>query len=119
MSFDIIEYLSGLTGFVFDKSVLQNVALERGADKVIEFSELTKEQKDLMLADLLSVAYMSPNVMASYSKQHGAFTQSIGSQTVYDMDRILGIITQIYKRYNEDEKLDLILGASSNLQWLE
>lgn len=116
-TFDIIEYLSGLTGFVFDKAVLKRIAMDRGVLNVKLPSELNKQQKDLLLADLLYVAYMSPYQTPSFTKQHGAFTQTVGSQTINDKQGIYEMMMAIYKKYN-DEKLDMLL-ESSTLQWLE
>ena len=39
--FDIIDYLSGLTNFVFDKAVLNRVALDCGVSEVTEYGQLT------------------------------------------------------------------------------
>lgn len=119
MKFDIIKYLSGLTGFVFSRSVLERIAYDRGVGKVESYEELEQQTKDLLLADLLYVAYNSPDIMASSSRSHGAYSQSVGSQTINDKDRIYNTMISIYKKYGEDEKIELILDTSSNLQWLE
>lgn len=118
--FDIIEYLSGLTGFVFDKAVLKRIALDRGVYGVKCFSELTQQDKDLMRADLLLVAYLSPNVWASSTHAHGSFTETIGSQTVYteDKERIYNQFINIYKKY-DDEKLTEVEDLGGDLQWLD
>lgn len=118
--FDIIEYLSGLTGFVFDKAVLKRIALDRGVYGVKCFSELSQQDKDLMRADLLLVAYLSPNVWASSTHAHGSFSETIGSQTVYteDKERIYNQFINIYKKY-DDEKLTEVEDLGGNLQWLD
>jgi hypothetical protein len=118
--FDIIEYLSGLTGFVFDKAVLKRIALDRGVYGVQCFSELTQQDKDLMRADLLLVAYLSPNVWASSTHAHGSFSETIGSQTVYteDKERIYNQFINIYKKY-DDEKLTEVEDLGGDLQWLD
>ena len=118
--FDIIEYLSGLTGFVFDKAVLKRIALDRGVYGVKCFSELTQQDKDLMRADLLLVAYLSPNVWASSTHAHGSFSETIGSQTVYteDKERIYNQFINIYKKY-DDEKLTEVEDLGGDLQWLD
>lgn len=118
--FDIIEYLSGLTGFVFDKAVLKRIALDRGVYGVRCFSELSQQDKDLMRADLLLVAYNSPNVWASSTHAHGSFSETIGSQTVYteDKERIYKQFINIYKIY-DDEKLTEVEGLGGDLQWLD
>ena len=118
--FDILEYLSGLTGFVFDKAVLKRIALDRGVYGVKCFSELTQQDKDLMRADLLLVAYLSPNVWASSTHAHGSFSETIGSQTVYteDKERIYNQFINIYKKY-DDEKLTEVEDLGGDLQWLD
>lgn len=118
--FDIIEYLSGLTGFVFDKAVLKRIALDRGVYGVRCFSELSQQDKDLMRADLLLVAYLSPNVWASSTHAHGSFSETIGSQTVYteDKERIYNQFINIYKKY-DDEKLTEVEDLGGDLQWLD
>ena len=117
---DILEYLSGLTGFVFDKAVLKRIALDRGVYSVQSYGELTQQDKDLLKADLLLVAYLSPNVWASSTHAHGSYSQTIGSQTIYieEKERIYNQFINIYKKY-DDEKLEEIEGSDSNLQWLD
>ena len=56
-SFDIIRYMSSLTGYIFDDAVLERIALERSVADVASFSEITEKDKDLLTADLLFVLY--------------------------------------------------------------
>lgn len=116
--FDIINYLSGLTGFIFDKAVLQRIALDRDVMEVDEYTMLDQKTKDLLLADLLYAAYYSPNVWASLSQSHGSYSQTIGMQTIYtqDKERIYNQFMAIYRKYNDDKLEE----ASDNgtLQWL-
>jgi hypothetical protein len=117
--FDIIEYLSGLTGFVFDKAVLKRIAYDRDVMHVTSFGELSEQQRDLLRADLLYTAYISPNVWASSTQSHGSFTKTIGSQTIYteDKERLYNAFISVYKKYN-DAKLEEVEGESGNLQWI-
>lgn len=117
--FDILDYLSGLTGFVFDKAVLKRIALDRGVYDVDQYESLSQDIKDLLRADLLYTAYISPNVWASSSNSHGSFTRSVGSQTIYteDKERIHNQFIAIYKKYN-DEKLSEVEALDGTLQWL-
>ena len=117
--FDIIEYLSGITGFVFDKAVLNRIALDRGVQDVIAYEELGTKTKDLLRADLLYTAYLSPNVWASSTHSHGSYTNTIGSQTIYaeEKERLYNSFINIYRQY-EDEKLEEIESSSNSLQWL-
>lgn len=116
--FDIINYLSGLTGFIFDKAVLQRIALDRDVMEVDEYTMLDQKTKDLLLADLLYAAYYSPNVWASLSQSHGSYSQTIGMQTTYtqDKERIYNQFMAIYRKYKDDK----IEEASDNgtVQWL-
>lgn len=118
--FNIIEYLSGLTGFVFDKAVLQRIALERNVSNVTNFEELDTKTKDLLRADLLYAAYCSPNIWASSTQSHGSYTKSIGSQTLYvkDKERLYNMFYHIYNKY-EDDKLEEIKANEATLQWLD
>lgn len=115
--FDIIEYMSGLTGFVLDKAVLKRIALDRGVSEVTSYEELDTETKELLLADLLLVAYLSPNTMASSSQSHGSYSKSVGSQVLYDKEKIYNMLYSIYRKY-DDEKLEEVLSAEGTLEWL-
>lgn len=118
--FDIIKYLSGLLGgFVFDKATLEAIALDRNVTEVSSYKELDSKTKDLLRADLAYAAYFSPNIWASSSQTHGSYTKTIGAQTIYvsEKERLYNIFSSIYKKY-EDEKLDIIDGQDSNLQWI-
>ena len=117
--FDILDYLSGLTAYVFDKSVLKRVAMERDVMGATSIDDLDTKTRDLLRADLLYVAYLSPNVWASHTNQHGSYSRTVGSQTIYvgDKDRLYSTFIAIYKRYG-DEKLEEIEGTQGNLQWM-
>lgn len=116
--FDIIEYLAGLTGYVFDKAVLKRIALDRGVNEVSDYEELDSKTKDLLLADLLYVVYLSPNVWASSQQSHAGFSHSVGSQTTYaeDKKRLYNTFLSIYKKY-DDAKLNEVSGGT--VQWID
>jgi len=102
IQFDLLQYMSGLTGFVFDKAALERVALDRGVSQVTDISQLTRRDKDLLTADLLLIAYLSPNVWASFDQSHGSYKKGIGSQTVYNKEDIYDWLFRIYSKYNDD-----------------
>lgn len=114
IEFDILQYMSGLTGFTFDKAVLVRIALERGVSEVTEFDELTKRDRDLITADLLLAAYLSPTVWASYSQEHGSNKKGIGSQTMYNKEQILDWLRGIYEEY-DDPMLDALPDNSAHV----
>ena len=113
--FDIYKYIEGLTGFVFDKTVIERIALDRGVSEVTSYDELTQRDKDLILADLLYTAYCSPNMMAKHTHQHGSFSKTVGSQTI-NRDELYQIFMGIYRRYGEDELLD---GIAGRVKWID
>lgn len=117
---NIIEYLSGLTAYVFDKSILKRIALDRGVLDVDDCSVLEQQTKDLLKADLYYVVYTSPNVWASSTHSHGSYSQTIGSQTIYneEKERLYNVFMSIYKQY-DDDMLSVVQSADSNLQWLD
>ena len=117
--FDILEYLSGLTSFVFDKAVLKRIALDRDVLSVTSYSELDNKTKDLLRADLLLAAYLSPNVWASYTHSHGSYSQTTGSQTIYieEKERIYNMLRNIYSKY-DDAKLEEI-GEEYTMDFLD
>ena len=119
IKFDILDFLSGLTGYVFDKSVLTRIALERDVADVTSYDELDAKTIDLLRADLLYTAYLSPNTIAAHTNSHGSFSQTFGSQTISnaEKDRLYQTFMAIYEKYN-DEKFDEVVASEGNLQWL-
>lgn len=101
IEFDILQYMSGLTGFTFDKAVLTRIALDRGVANVTEYDDLTKKDRDLITADLLLAAYLSPTIWASFNQSHGSYKKGIGAQTMYNKEEILDWLRGIYDKYDD------------------
>lgn len=114
IEFDILQYMSGLTGFTFDKAVLTRIALDRGVAEVTEYEELTKKDKDLITADLLLTAYLSPTIWASFTQSHGSYKKGVGSQSMYNKEEILDWLRGIYEKY-EDPMLEMVPDNSAKL----
>lgn len=113
--FDIYKYIEGLTGFVFDKTVIERIALDRGVSEFTSYDELTQRDKDLLRADLLYTAYCSPNMMANHTHQHGSYSKTVGSQTI-NRDELYKIFFGIYKKYGEEEILE---GIQGKVGWID
>lgn len=111
--FTIIDYMSGLTGFVLDDSVYRRIAVDRGVLGVDLPERMTEKQRDLILADILFTVWMAPNDLASFQHQHGQFSMSIGKQTV-NKDDVYNMMVRLYRKW-DDPKLGLI--PDSNLTW--
>lgn len=119
IKFDILDFLSGLTGYVFDKSVLTRIAWEREVTNVTSFDDLDAKTVDLLRADLLYTAYLSPNTIAAHTNSHGSFSQTFGSQAITDAEkgRLYQTFMAIYEKY-DDAKFDEVVAIEGNLQWL-
>ena len=116
--FDIIRYMSSLTGYVFDDAVLERTALDRNVAEVGSFAELSEKDKDLLTADLLFVLYTSPSQSASISKKHGQFSMSVGSQTITDKDGIFYTMMRLYQKW-EDPKAEELESIGAGLEWMQ
>lgn len=118
-SFDIYDYLSGLTGYVFDISVLKRVALNQGVNDISDYSELTEEQKDRCKIELLETLLVTPYQSASQTNKHGEWQTQTGSQTLTaaSLENISKELRRLYRKYDELEKLDAM--DDGTLQWLE
>lgn len=114
IEFDILQFMSGLTGFTFDKAVLTRIALQRGVDEVTEYDELSEKDEDLITADLLLTAYLSPTVWASFDQSHGSYKKGVGSQTMYNKEEILDFLRRIYEKY-KDPMLDKVPDNSATI----
>lgn len=119
ITFDILDFLSGLTGYVFDKSVLTRIAWEREVTDVTSYDELDAKTIDLLRADLLYTAYLSPNTVASHTNSHGSFSQVVGSQSISnaEKDKLYQTFMAIYEKHDED-KFKEIEVTECALQWL-
>lgn len=116
--FDILEYISGLTGFSFDKAVLKRIAMERDVLQATNIGDIDKKKRDLITADLLYTAYMSPTSTSSITKQHGSFSQTIGSQTINSKKDIYNMFVYLYRKW-DDDKLEEAESVGGELQWLD
>lgn len=114
--FNILNYLAGLTGYTLDSSVYERIAMERGVTYVTSFYELTEQQKDLCLADILLSVYLAPSGLPSMQVQHGQFSQSVGKQDLGNKEGIYRLMMRLYSKWG-DPKADMY--EESNLQWME
>lgn len=110
--------MGSLTGYHFEKSVLERIALERGVSNVKSLEELTQKDRDLILADMLFILYTSPTQTASLTKQHGSFSQTIGSQYISDKRNIYELMNKLYAKWG-DPKLDDVTDTAGGLSWIE
>lgn len=119
-TFNIIEYLSGLTNFIFDKAVLNRVALDNEVANIKEYSELTEEKRDMCKASLLETVVFGAYQTASTTSEHGSYKLSVGAQTVTSkmLESIKSELRRIYKKYGLDEKIEALDETDGGLKWI-
>lgn len=120
IKFDIIDYLSGLTAYVFDVSVLRRVAMDNGVAEVREYNELDAEQIDRCKMSLLETLVLAPSQSASQTNKHGEYQMQTGSQMLTDKTReaIKAELRMLYRRYGEDERLQALDSADATMEWI-
>lgn len=119
--FDILDYLSGMTNFVFDKSALQNVALDCGVAEVTVYADLTDEQKDRCKIALFEKIVFGVYQTASTTSQHGSYTLTVGAQTITSaaLESIKSELRRLYKKYDEEDKLEALNEATGEVRWVD
>ena len=120
IKFDIIDYLSGLTAYIFDVSVLRRVAMDNGVAEVREYNELDAEQIDRCKMSLLETLVLAPSQSASQTNKHGEYQMQTGSQMLTDKTReaIKAELRMLYRRYGEDERLQTLDSADTTMEWI-
>lgn len=118
--FSIINYLAGMTGFVFDKDVLERIALDCGVSEVTEYSELTQENKDRCMIALLRTILNTPYSTASHTSKHGEWQEQIGSQSLTAAFRedIRAQLKKLAQKYDDEELLEELEDMGATLQWM-
>lgn len=121
MTFNTIDFIAGLYPYVFDIAVLRRVAYDCGVIEITEYSELTEEQKDRCRIALLETLVLNPYQTASQTSKHGEWQEQTGSQmtTAKNIESIKNELKRLYKKYGEDEKLELLESETANLEWME
>lgn len=119
-SFNIIGYLAGLTGFVYDKDVLNRIALDCGVSEVVAYEELTDEQKDRCKIALLETILFTPHGTASHVNKHGDYEYHVGSQTITaaTLENVKAELRRLYRKHEDTDKLEALDEIRSNLQWM-
>lgn len=121
MTFNIIDFIAGLYPYVFDLAALRRVAYDCGVIEITEYSELTEEQKDRCRIALLETLVLNPYQTASQTSKHGEWQEQTGSQmtTAKNIESIKNELKRLYKKYGEDEKLELLESETANMEWME
>lgn len=103
--FNVINHLSGLTNFVFDKEVLIRIARDNEIYDIEDYYEISKETWLKCEYDLLMTIVKGPWSTASQTNTHGSFTKVVGQQTITAavMETIMKRLRWLKKRLDLDD----------------
>lgn len=119
-SFDIIDFLSGLTCYVFDLSVLRRVSYECGVNAVSSYAELTEDVVLQCKCRLLETLLSAPYQTASQSNKHGDWQVQTGSQTLTQTNiaEIKMELRRLYALLGETDKQEALDTGDATLDWI-
>lgn len=120
-TFDPIDYLSSLTTFVFDKSLLRRIAAEVRLNDATCYEDVSEEQRDKCRISLYEAIYFSPSSIAGTTQKHGDFSLQVTQQTITDAEReVIGAeLKRLYKKYGMDDEEEALESSSSVNVWID
>ena len=118
--FNIIDYLSGLTLYTFDKAHLNAVALKCGVSGVTAFWELTEKQRDSCEIELLKMVVYGPYSTSSVKDKHGNFEREIGGYTLTEtqLSQAKARLRRLLNKWDLEDDLEELDSASGTLKWI-
>ena len=101
-----INFLTGLTNFVFDINVLRRIAARRGIADAVGYDDIDENTERLCTRDLLLTIVRGPWSTASSTNKHGSFEKVIGQQTITanNLEEIKSQIRQLNNELGFDEE---------------
>lgn len=116
-SFDIISYLGSLVGYPVSKESLERIATERGLRDVTDWTEITRRQRNLVIADILFILFTSPSNTGSTTRSHDGFTVTVGGVILTDKSDMYALMMKLYN--NPDGELYEMLDDVGGCEWGE
>lgn len=99
----VLEWLKASTRYSFDEQNFIKIAYDRECDPDELISGVTKQQKELMTADIIFTAVLlSPSNTASFSQSHNGYSKSIGQEQDFYQDDKIKYAIRIYTKYGDD-----------------
>lgn len=102
----VLEWLKASTRYTFEDAMFEKIALDRGCepnDDVYDETYVTKQQRELMTADIIFTAVLlSPSNTASLSQSHNGYQKSIGQEQDFYQDEKIKYAIRIYNTYDDD-----------------
>lgn len=106
----VLEWLKASTMYSsFTENNFVKIALDREINPESDvYEDVTKEQRDLMTADLIYTAVLlRPSNTASLQQSHNGYQKTIGSEQDFYQDDKIEYAIRIYKRYGDEKAGDL------------
>lgn len=99
----VLEWLKASTRYSFEEQNFIKIAYDRDCDPDELIDGVTKEQKELMTADIIFTAVLlSPSNTASFSQSHNGYSKSIGQEQDFYQDDKIKYAIRIYTKYGDD-----------------
>ncbi len=101
----VLEWLKASTRYTFDEKTFIKIAYDRECDPDADVygSSVTKQQRELMTADIIFTAVLlSPSNTASLSQSHNGYQKTVGQEQDFYQDEKIKYAIRIYNTYGDD-----------------
>lgn len=115
--FNINSYVASLIGYPVSKEAVSRIVTERGLSDVTDWTEISRRDRNLVIADLLMVLFTSPSNTGSRTRSHGDFTTTIGGVIITDKNDLYSLMMKLYE--NPDAELWENLANIGGCSWME
>lgn len=116
-NFDVISYVGSLIGYPVKEAVVKRIVEERGIKDVTDWTEISRRDRNLCIADMLMVLFTSPSNTGSRTRQHGDFSVTIGGTIISDKNDIYSLMMKIYE--NPDKEIWESMKDVGTCQWMD
>lgn len=115
--FDVVDYVGSLIGYPVPEKAVRRIVLERGIAGVGDWTEISRHDRNLCIADMLMVLFTSPSNSGSRTKSHGDFSVTIGGTIITDKNDIYTLMMKLYQ--NPDKELFENMAEMGGCQWID
>lgn len=116
-NFNVIEYLGSLIGYPVPEKAVRRIATERGLTDVTDWTDISRRDRNLVIADMLMVLFTSPSNTGSKTRQHGDFSVTIGGTIITDKNDIYSLMMKLYEK--PDAEIWENMKDVGTCQWME
>ena len=114
--FNINSYVASLIGYPVSKDAVNRIVTERGLADVTDWTEISRRDRNLVIADLLMVLFTSPSNTGSRTRSHGDYTVTIGGVIITDKNDLYSLMMKLYE--NPDGELYENLANIGGCSWM-